>query len=278
MSYIRRENPWPWELFEAGVRACGDEIVDPPRPGCDIVVSWNNYGVRGRLTGAMARAGARHILKKNGNIPGTDYLGFDGFNGRGSWNAPFEGPPTRWDGFGIEIKPMSPGEHILVCGQRGGRYSDMSMPVHWPDEIIARLLRATDRKIRYRMHPERKRRLKFAQNDRDADRVSTSDPAFTPLGVDMEDAHAVVVWTSSVATLAWLEGIQVRYEGPTILSAYFSKRISDDIDDHPEFNRRSVVPGVDPRPVFAQTIAWCHWRPEEIKDGTAWRWMTRERI
>jgi hypothetical protein len=251
------------------VKACGDELLQATP---DIVVTWNAYGTKYRFAKEFVRRGASHAVMETGQFSGMWYLGFDGFNGRGRWNLPSVDMADRWRSFGMEIKPWRPGRHILVCGQRGGRYSDMSMPVSWPDDVIGRLRQVTNRPIVYRPHPVRQRYLKGDHAD-----VKTVEPEGRPIDLDLENAHAVVVYTSSVATRAVMQGIPAFYEGPALAAAPCAHRFIDQIDD-PVFGNGFSADGVDARSLLFETMAWCHWRPEEIEDGTAWRWLTREKI
>jgi hypothetical protein len=110
------------------------------------------------------------------------------------------------------------------------------------------------------------------------------DPEGRPIDLDLEDAHAVVVYTSSVATRAVMQGIPAFYEGPIIAAAPVAHEFIDEIND-PKYGRMTedvwvhgrVMPYDARFPLF-WAMAWCHWRPEEIEDGTAWRWLTREKI
>ena len=251
------------------MKACGDELVTV-FDDIDIVVTWNAYGTKLRQAQKLKKQGALHVVMESGQLPGYWYMGFDGFNGRGRWPVPGDGMVERWWDFGTQIEPMREGSHILVCGQRGGKYSDMSMPVTWPDDVIGRLRKLTDRPIIYRLHPARARLLKKSYKD-----VITSDPKNMTLERDLTDAHAVVVYTSSVATQAWLKGIQCFYEGPTCMSAMMSDPDINNIEARICGTNRQ---GKDERFQFFPLLAWCHWRPEEVENGTAWRWLTREEI
>lgn len=260
-SRIRRTDDYPYNAFESGIKACGNSVsYDFPDPGKpeNIFLSWNYYGANQTAGDQFKDNGGRVFVAENAYVMRGKYyaLAQNGHNGRGQAN---EVPtPDRWDSFQIPINPWrDSGKYILVCGQRGGSYSDMSMPVDWPDVVYDKLRLYTDRPILYRPHPEIQR---YPVN-KEITVVSHKQP----FCFQLKDVHAVVVYTSNAATNALLHGVPVFYEGPSVMCKDICNDNLKNIESPMTFDRE---------PVFWR-LAWHQWSLDEIRTGVAWKWATQ---
>jgi hypothetical protein len=253
--------PAPWyrhEAFAAGLRAVGYDVVhgEPtdPRPG-DALVVWNRYGHAHAVASRFEAAGGTVLCAENGYIghggsepkfdvhPGgpkpTDYyaLAVGWHNGRGRW---LYGGPERFAAIGVELRPWrKTGEHILVCPNRSFGVGKQVMPQDWADKAAARLQKSTARPVVIRRHPG---------NDRPE----------RPLSADLENAWAVVIWSSGAGVHALARGIPVYVEAPYWIMKNASA--SGPVDD-------PRLP--DPMTVLAnlERLAWAQWELREIERG-----------
>jgi len=259
---LRNQQGYPYQETVLGVLRNADLVLDGYHDGLLgenlTIITWNHYGMAKRVSDKCEAAGGAHIAMENGYFlrsKGFYVMARDGFNGRES-RRPDDTSTKRWESLDIELKPWKKnGSHVLVCGQRGGNYSDMSMPVEWPERVMCRLREFTDRPIFYRPHPHRERlpntwveNSYLVQND-------------VPLQTHLANAHAVVTWTSNAATDALIDGVPVFYSGPTIAAAEVAKCGIEGIED-PLYAERE--------PVFHR-MANNQWHLSELNDGTAWR-------
>lgn len=264
---IRQQDQYPHREFEAGVIACGDEIAwrAAPRDPGDVYVTWNAYGARAKAGWDWAFKGGLWMVVENGYFrqdgKGRRLYAFgqNGHNGSGIAPPIDDDGGKRWRNFDLTVEGEKSGDYILVLGQRGGTYSPMSMRVEWPEEIVGRLLKATDRKIRYRPHPERPRAVRLPESPR----VAVADHAI-PLEDQIRKAHAVVVWTSSGALEAIRLGVPAFFEGPHHVASSMMQRNVEDI----EKPRRHLD-----RVTFFNRLAWHMFSTGEIAAGLPWRRM-----
>ena len=183
----------------------------------------------------------------------------DGFNGLEP-SAVMNHDPVRFENLDLNIQPWKKdGKHILVCGQRGGNYSPLSMPNNWPTDVLRTLRTLTDRPILSRAHPARERAP--TKSPESCFRVSSEEP----LKAHLKNAFAVVVWTSNAATEALLYGIPVFYCGPTLATKKLALAGLKYINAPFYTNREQVF----------WDLAWHQWDIEEIRSGKAWRHVSR---
>lgn len=259
---VRKHQDYPYLETVRGILWNSDNVVEGFHDGLLnsrlVVVTWNSYGLPKRVAEKCVAAGGKHVVMENGYFlrdRGFFIMARGGFNGRESESCEGDSP-IRWDSLGIEVSPWNKhGNHILICGQRGGRYSDMSMPLEWPERVMKRLREFTDRPILYRPHPGRERLPKsWVEN-------SYLLESSTPLQASLKNAHAVVTWTSNAATEALIAGVPVFYSGPTIAVEKVARCGVDEIED-PYYGDRM--------PVFRR-MANNQWHISEISNGFAWR-------
>jgi hypothetical protein len=234
------------DAFLKGLAAAGYQ-VQPERAlirGApdDVLVIWNRYeGVHQTAT-KFENEGGTVIVAENGYIANdrnnrTRYaIAKAGHNGSG-W-IPFP-DHERFPLLGLTPKPWrTDGEHILVCPNRSFGRPDIIMPPMWPEQIVRELARWTKRPIRVRPHPG-------------------NGEAKVPLAKDLNNAWAVVIWSSSVGCEALLQGIPVFCRAPFWVGAQAATKDIRIIDQPPLTDRAKAL----------ETIAWSQWHLEEIEIG-----------
>jgi hypothetical protein len=200
---------------------------------------------------AFKAAGARVIVCEEGYtrrlVPQKHFaLALDGHNGSGRWHP---GGPERWDRLDLEIKPWRAcGHHILVCSQRGMGSKLMRQSREWPQDVMGRLRKLTDRPIVHRPHPGKQYNATVSLEDQ------------------LHNAWAVVIWASNCGIKALLEGVPVFYEAPHLVTAGACIRGIDQIEG--PGTRAMIRSGVicDRLAAF-RSMAWAQWTPDEIKRG-----------
>lgn len=173
---------------------------------------------------------------------------------------------------GIELKPwnLTNQGHVLICAQRDGGWSmDGKRVVQWIKETVAKIRRETDRPIKLRMHPgdsNNDRHLRVIRQARL--NIQISNYQTTTLLDDLQGASAVVVYNSSPAVAAAIEGVPVFVTDPTPLrsQAYDVAHVDlKDLRNPNDFDREQWI----------EKIAQMHWNQKDLIDGRAWNWMRR---
>lgn len=253
---VRTKPEYRSEAFVSGAAAMGYQPIltsEPPKEmkPDELLVTWNAHGRMKTAIEVARKAGATHILTENG-YAGKDSKGiqhyalaFNGHCGSGQWRV---GGPERWERLGMHILPrrMS-GNHILVCDQRGLGSDYMKSPAGFGEQMFRDLKKAQDRDVIVRRHPGR------------------HQPQFT-LEQQMDDAWAVVVWSSNVATTALLAGYPVFYCAPHIITEGACEAGVKNISN-------PVREGYDLRLQTFQRLAWAQWTVAEIASGAAFDWL-----
>lgn len=216
---IRQRDDYPWLEVGRGLTQAGYEIrygyPAAPDPG-GLVITWNHYGAKGRIADRHRGLGGRHIVIENGYLRETGSgealysIAENGHNGTGRHLLGWSG--NRMEKLGIEFEPTKiGGHHILVCGQRGGDYSPLSMPLDWPRKIVSEIRAQNDAPIWYRPHPDRIR--ENINEELTLCGVRILSPR-EPLGDHLLDCMHVCVYTSSAAVEAYRRGYRVTVHGP----------------------------------------------------------------
>lgn len=263
--------PQPWyrsEAFAKGLSAAGHEVVArEPKPeecGTDtLLVIWNRYGHVHEVAKRVEAAGGNVIVAENGYIGkgGTEpkfdvhpggpkphhyyALARGWHNGRGEW---FHVGPERFAALGVELKSWrTAGEHILVCPNRSFGVGEQVMPEDWADRTAARLQKLTKRRVVIRRHPG-------------------NNAPKRPLAADLENAWAVVIWSSGAGVHALAAGIPVFCEAPFWIMKHAAAHGM--IDD-------PILP--DPMTVRAnfEYMASAQWTLSEIESGEPFRHLLR---
>jgi hypothetical protein len=201
---IKRNVDSRWDAFVSGLRAAGYRVMENREPSGkiapgDVLVLWNRKSANEIIADRFERAGGTVIVAENGYIgadaTGRQYyaLAVHGHNGSGRWP---QGDGERFDRLGLDLKPWrTGGEHILICPNRFIAPRWFMMPRDWVETITRMLARITKRPVRVRPHPGHWKRLPQHPD--------------VSLARDLENAWAMVIWSTSAGVRALAAGIPV---------------------------------------------------------------------
>lgn len=247
--------------LQAGIRACGDELVQAGELA-DVAIA-SNWGQALHLQ----KAGYRVAVCECGYLGNRNYwhsLSLDGLNGRGIHaEAPMRMPPelepwrARESGYAL-ILGQVPHDWAVKCALEGIPYAQ------WLHETTRVLERAYGFEVRYRMHPEvfmlqphepeppraRLMRTRARQPKR-------GQPS---LREELEGARIAVTLNSTAAVDAIVMGVPtVVWDRRGCMAAPVSARFGPRLLEEP--GRRAWV----------NRLARMQWSTDELRDGTAWR-------
>lgn len=214
---------------------------------------------------------------------------------RFSWNSflwdegnfgPMGNGPDRWNRIqlehDIEIRPWrdTRGEYILVVLQHVIDTSLIRMIEHygsyynWFKNCISQIKTHSDLPIVVRPHPKHGMYSNFFEAHRIPEAIDQMNNVYWSanqgrdglnggkyLQKDLDDAHAVVGWTSNALTEAACYGVPVYPMSPGSMATPVADRPLSDID---------TIRKMPDRQQWLNDLAYCQWTYEEIKDGTAW--------
>jgi hypothetical protein len=266
---VRQTPPWPGAALAAALPGA---VAMPPaalgaltRQGRLKNSDWPilTWTVRGEQAAAAASYPGPWIVAENGAFvhwrPGDVSLGFGGYNDlrRIPPSSTPRWMPPHWPD--LKVPAKKPSAPILVIGQMGAEDDpEFTHPVRWPVDVVRRIKSLTGRPVWFRPKPGYSAAVLPP-----ADKIL--DPA-DRVEDHVDEAYAVVVWTSSVATLALSRGTPVIYEGPSIWAAEATagKNLA-------ALGRLSRP---DPRAVryVMQRLSWASWRRDELREAWDWLW------
>jgi len=232
--------------FSHGLEVNGFEVcsyIGNPTEN-DLIVVWNRSLRSADDADRFARAGATVLVAENGLLGkhwkgGNWYsLAFDHVAGAGGhWP---HGGPSRWDSFGIDLKPWrTGGDEVVFMGQRSIGERGIKSPPDWAQQ------RCRELGGRVRLHPGK------------------HDPTVT-LEEDLSRARACATWASSAGLQALVLGVPVWYEHPNWVGGPASRHIS-------EWGTSEPVRDDELRISMFRRVAWAMWNIEEIDSGEAFR-------
>jgi hypothetical protein len=159
----------------------------------------------------------------------------------------------------LEIMPWRErGEHVALFAQMGGHDLDVTMSLHWPDDVVDRLTALTQRTIVYRPKPERPRYFLRLH-----EQVTMPDFVGVPVEQFLENAWAAVVYNSKIAVEALRRGVPALYDGPNSIVGGLVPRGIENIEDPPRPEREQ----------FFYDLAYAQWSAEEIATGAPFKRM-----
>jgi len=178
--------------------------------------------------------------------------------------------PARWSqisrDLGISLKPWrTQGNHILICLQRNGGWSMEGLDViQWMNATILEIRKYSQRPIIVRSHPGDKKIGGYLKINHKSVLLSTK----LDLREDLQNAWATVVYNSSPSVASIIEGIPAFLTDPqpqhsqsfTVANTAISK-----IED----------PLLVDRQAWIERLSMCHWKFDELKSGTAWKFFKR---
>jgi hypothetical protein len=181
--------------------------------------------------------------------------GFNGLNGRSDFRNKSSGT-ERWDKLGVQLKPYSRGNKVLLCGQVPWDASvENSDHKAWIQETAQKLKTITTRPIVFRPHPlvplAKIHGLEHSEGK--------------PLAEDLRDAHCVVTYNSNSGVDALIEGKPVfAFDEGSMVWDLSNKNLAD-IEE----------PKCPDRKQWAANLAYAQWTPAEMSAGHTWRHLTR---
>lgn len=161
--------------------------------------------------------------------------------------------------------------YILICAQRDGGWSMAGKRVvQWVRETVEEIRKYSSKPIKVRMHPGDSNSERHARALRVLKRfnVDIIDYKRTTLLQNLQEACAVVVYNSSPAVAAAIEGVPVFVTDPIPQRSQAFRVAHTDlkfINDPQEFDRE----------MWINQIAQMHWNQKDLLDGRTWNWMRR---
>jgi hypothetical protein len=181
------------------------------------------------------------------------------------WDAP---DPSRWQqisrDLGIQLKDWRiNGNHILICTQRNGGWSMKGLNVsQWLEKTVDEIKKYSNRPIVVRGHPGDKSAATYLKSKPGKYTVSTNDHILQ----DFANAWAVVTYNSTPGVAASIEGIPafVTDPVPQTSQAYAVSNYTLSNIENPELKDRQQ---------WIEKLSMCHWKFEELSNGSAWHHM-----
>lgn len=182
--------------------------------------------------------------------------GFNGLNGRADFKAKNMGP-ERFEMLGVQMKPYSRGEKVILCGQVPW---DASVDHHdhkaWLVEMASKLKIMTKRPIVFRPHPLAKEALPP---------IKGCEYSTRPLKEELPNAHCVMAFNSNSLVEAVIEGKPVFAFDEGSMAWDVANKDLGDLEE----------PKCHQRQQWLRDLAYKQWTMEEMKQGLAWRHLTR---
>jgi hypothetical protein len=180
--------------------------------------------------------------------------GFNGLNGRADFRNKNMGP-ERWEVLGVQLRPYSRGEKVILCAQVPW---DASVEMHkhedWVLEVSTKLRYMTHRPVVFRPHPLAK-----------LPPIKGLEYSTRPLAEDLPSAHCVVTFNSNSAVEAMIHGKPVfAFDEGSMCWGIANKNLRD-----------LEEPQCPNRQQWARDLAFAQWTPQEMKEGLTWQHLTR---
>lgn len=178
--------------------------------------------------------------------------------------------PNRWNiisrDLNIRLKNYrQTGSHILFCLQRNGGWSMGGYDViSWMTDTIAKIRTYTNRHIIVRAHPGDKKISKILKINLSNVSLSTNKL----LTQDLNNCWATVVYNSSPSVASLIEGIPNFVTDPNPRNSQAFGVVNTDlalIENPILFERQE----------WLNKLCMCHWKFDEMKNGTAWNFFKK---
>ena len=178
--------------------------------------------------------------------------------------------PKRWiqisNDLNIELKDWKTnGEHILLACQRNNGWSMGGFSViDWIKHTVTEIRKYSDRPIIVRGHPGDQNAQKYLAQTGVNWKVSTNEKIVD----DFKNAWATITYNSSPGVASAIEGIPVFVTDPNpkISQAYdVANTDISQIENPKTFERQQWI----------ERLSMCHWKFEELSNGSAWTHMKR---
>ena len=176
--------------------------------------------------------------------------------------------PSRWKQLSTDLHLSlkdwrSTGSHILLACQRNGGWSmDTYAVTDWVKNTVIELRKHTDRHIIVRGHPGDKDAVKYLSQKGVDWTLSRNEKIIQ----DFDNAWATITYNSSPGVASAIEGIPifVTDPNPNVSQAVEVANTNlADIENPKLFERQEWI----------ERLSMCHWKFEELSDGSAWAHM-----
>lgn len=173
--------------------------------------------------------------------------------------------PSRWKQISADLNLSlkdwrTTGEHILLACQRNGGWSMNGYNVvDWIKHTVVEIRKYSDRPIVVRGHPGDKDAAKYLAQQN----VDWSLSKNEKIKQDFQNAWATITYNSSPGVASAIEGIPVFVTDPDlkISQAYAVANIDLSQIENPKMFERQQ---------WLDRLAMCHWKFEELSNGSAW--------
>ena len=191
-----------------------------------------------------------------GDGPNHHYAaGWNGLNGRADFKNK-NSPPDRFQKLCVEVKPWrTNGEHVVLCAQVPWDASvDHSDHIEWIRYAVRKIQGNTDREVRFRPHPLAK-----------LPPIPGCDYSTEPLESDLQNAWAVVTFNSNSAVESLIHGVPAfAFDEGSMAWGIANKGWG--MLESPKTPNRSQ---------WLNDLAYCQWTLDEMREGIAWRHLSR---
>lgn len=175
--------------------------------------------------------------------------------------------PSRWKqiskDLGLNLKDWRQnGVHILITTQRNGGWSMAGVDVvEWLEQTVAQIRKYTDRPIVVRGHPGDKNAVRYLQSNKHY--TISKYPKITQ---DLKNAWATITYNSSPGVASAIEGIPlfVTDPNPKMSQAFDVANLNISEIENPKIFDRQL---------WIEKLSMCHWKFDELKNGSAWKFM-----
>lgn len=231
-----------------------------------IVFGVEKYAVeyskkRGEVIRRHKEAGKPVIVLERGYVKRDIYwsAGYGGINGRADF-CNEDMPGDRWKALGVELEPdrLGKGDYILLAGQVPWDASVQDTDhVAWLSQT-AKAFSDMGFPVRFRPHPKGPQDLS----------IFGTEASTGTLEEDLDGAMAVVTFNSNVGVDAVIRGIPTFSfdKGSMVYDVSFNKTTDINRIESKTFDRQR----------WANNLAYTQWTLDEMKEGFAWRHLTRE--
>lgn len=248
-------------LLEQGEAVIDVQPDDPIPSGAPVYIVWGWGKPRHQAVSAALGPASRVLVVNHAPINRelAVAVGWDDISGRGDYctdNVPMH----RFSRLGITPKPWTDdGDHIVLACQMpfDGAVRNIDI-IGWCNDLAGQIRSRTDRRVIFRPHPL------SVQETPDVPGTVRSEK---PLHQDLENAFAVVTYSSTSAGLSVLYGIPVIAFSPICIAWPVAGHSIEQIKDPPRPSRGK----------WLAKLGYMQWSYDELKAGTFWEHLKQGR-
>ena len=256
-------------VFDAFAHSCvqlgHDVVYNDPSADIDVIwsVLWYGRMAPNKDIWDKAKAAGKNIivLEVGGLNRGITWkVGLNGIN-RDAYFGGLHNNSSRADALGLFLKPWKDNKNgpiIIACQHSmSQQWRHQKKPASWVFDTINEIRKHTDKQIIIRPHP----RCRVDGIEYEFKNVKIQYPIRIPNSYDdfdfeIDDAYAVVNWSSNPATKAIMEGIPA-FVGPSSLAYDVGNINLKDISNPKKPDRQQ----------WLNDLAYTEWTVEEISKG-----------